>query len=205
MSIKKKEGLSHKVTLENISLQISSLEKKISRFEKKIIEEDKKIEAGEEAELAELQKLEELERKLERDIHVSPLKKVTLRDFSKSMIGAFFGVLGHFAFYYGVNISENISVMRATMLYIVAFIVGFLFLYYAGFKNVRRSTIFYFMPLRLFVIYTTSIMTIIVVLFLFGFIGVEKGFIEIYKLVATISILAVMGAAAADLIGKEPE
>jgi hypothetical protein len=63
------------------------------------LKEEYKIEAEESEELDELKNLENLEHQLEEELKVKPLTKITYRDFSKSVIGALFGILGHFSFF----------------------------------------------------------------------------------------------------------
>lgn len=178
-------------------------EEKVEAEEEKVEAEEHKVEADEEAQLVELKKLESIEQEIEEQVKVKPFRKISYRDFSKSAIGAFFGILGHFSFFYGVELSKDISVARADVLYFVAFIIGAVFLYTTGYKSGSKNV--WFMLLRLFIIYFTSIVTIVIVLFLFNFANMDSSFIELYKTVATISILAVMGAIAADLIGRESE
>ncbi len=61
------------------------------------------------------------------------------------------------------------------------------------------------MPIRAIVIYISAIVTTIVVLLLYGKIDFTMPFITIYNIVAAISVLAVLGAGTADLIGKNEE
>jgi uncharacterized membrane protein len=188
-----------KTTLQSIDKRLKSIEKIL----KKEYEEEKKIEAEQILEEKELEKIEKLEQELEKEIHTSPLKNITYRGFTKSAVGAFFGILGHFSFFYGIKISEHISMTRASVLYVIAFIIGAMFLYFTGFRKVTPKTVFHLVPLRLLVIYVTSIATILLVLYLYDYVSFGQSFAEVYKTVATISILAVMGAATADLIGRE--
>ena len=182
----------------NILKKISRIEKE----EKEELEKEENIELEEAKEFNELEKIEDMEKNLEKELKIKPLKKITYKDFYKSVIGAFFGILGHFSFFYGVEIAHNITVLRASALYVIAFIIGLIFLYMTGFRKVEKNPAWHILPLRLFIIYFTSIVVVIIVLFVFDFISLATPFIETYKIVATISILAVMGAVAADLIGK---
>jgi uncharacterized membrane protein len=166
------------------------------------LEENQLLEAEDQEEYAQLKKLENMEKQLKTELKVKPMQKITYRDFSKSVIGALFGILGHFSFFYGVEIAKSISIIRATILYVVAFVIGATFLYLTGYRQLDTKESKSIAPMRLLIIYSTSIVLVIAVLYLFDFIGVHTSFLEIYKSVATISILAVMGAATADLIGK---
>ena len=198
------------------------VDKRLDRIEKKLdllaknqgtlIKEEKRIEQEEEEEIREqkeeideLKTLEKLENKIDSEVKKSPLTRITLRDFFKSIIGAFIGIIGHFSFFYGVEIAHNISVTRATFLYIVAFIIGLLYVYFAGFRKVQDTDLGKFVPVRVLTIYVTSIVVIILTLYLFGFFTHETSLTEIYKTVSAISILAVLGAATADLIGGGKE
>jgi len=188
-----------------VSDRLAALEKEVkglSKLLKKNISEEKEIEKEELSEIDELKKLEELEKEIGAEVNVKPITKITYRDFTKSAVGAFFGVLGHFSFFYGVKISEHISVERATLLYLTALAVGALFLYFTGFRRVSRL---HMIPIRLAIIYVTSLAIAFIVLLLFDYASFEHGFTSVYKTLASISILAVMGAAAADLLGKESE
>jgi uncharacterized membrane protein len=181
---------------------IANQKKILKKLDKILTDEDLELK-HDLSETEELEKIVDLEKSLSREIKEKPLRKITYRDFSKSIVGAFFGVLGHFAFFYGVKISHEITIMRASILYIVAFFIGVLFIYLTGFRKIQHKKHLIFVPIRLLVIYFTSIVVVIAVLSLFGYINNTIPFTEIYKQVAAVSILAVMGAATADLIGKE--
>ena len=196
-----------KTTVSNADIlkRLDSIDRKLNalpKLERKIFEEEEKIEGEEEAEIIELKKLEKLEKELENDVKVNPLTKIGLHDLTKSIIGAFFGVLGHFSFFYGVKLAENISMGRATLLYIIAFFIGFFLLYQSGFRKLDKKYWSY-IPSRISIIYVNSIVVIFIVLVLFNYISFDSTFVEIYKTVASVSILAVMGAATADLLGRD--
>ena len=144
-----------------------------------------------------------LERKVEEEVKVSPLVKITYRDFIKGTIGAFFGIIGHFAFVEGLHLAETMSMLRASILYVVAFFLGLLILYYSGFRKVNSKKILKILPLRLITIYSVAIIDILAVLIMFGELSFFSPFGEVYKKVASIIVLAVLGAGTADLIGKE--
>ena len=197
--------MSKKVS-DDVSTQLRSIDKRLKKIESGIVglkSDEDEILADEQSELEELQKLESLEKKLAANV-TKPLANITYRDFTRSAVGAFFGILGHFSFFYGIKISEHISVTRASLLYITAFFVGLLFLYFTGYRKTKKAS-HGLLFVRLLVIYSTSIFVIFLILFLFDYISFAQGFASIYKTVATISIIAVMGAVTADLLGKEPE
>lgn len=170
------------------------------RGQKKILNEEKKIER---LQHQELQTLESLKKEISRDVGEHPLTRITRADIVRSIIGALIGTVGHFAFFYGVEIADRISFFRASFLYILSLIVCFFFMYYSGFRKVKEIRIFRFIPLRVAVVYLISITVVISTLFIFGFIGFSSGFVHTYKATATTLLLAVLGASTADILGKK--
>lgn len=189
-------------------------QKKILKNEKRIIGEEKKIEKFETKELKEeniaikddkeiLDELNKLEKQIKK-ASSNPIKNITKRDIIKGFIGAFIGVMSHFAFSKAADIALTLSFLRATVLYLVAFIIIIVMLYYSGFRSVEKSIVLKVMPIRAIVLYTVSILTIVFVYLLFGKLHFVS-FKEIYILVSASIILAVMGAGTADLIGRSEE
>ena len=181
------------------------IDERLARIEERLtsIEEEESALLGEEAdELGELAKLEALEEEIKSEVTHKPLARITYHDFTKGMIGAFFGIVGHFAFFYGARIAEAITLARAHALFVTSLGLLIVFLYFSGFRKVKRSK-HMFMPARVLVIYLTAHTVIAFVLFLFGMIDVGMPAVEVYKNVAAVSILAVMGAATADMLGAE--
>ena len=187
-------------------------QKKILEGQKKILKEETKIQTLEKQDLEvdklsekeQFEKLKELE-SLEKDIKLSitnPLKNITKMDAAKGFVGAFFGTIGHFAFYKGLEISTTLSVLQSTILYLVSIFILVIALYFSGFRKIEKNTIIKFMPIRTLLLFSVSVLTIILVYILFGRITFESSFIEIYQSVSSVIILAVLGAATADLIGK---
>ncbi|MBR9700314.1 DUF2391 family protein [Candidatus Woesearchaeota archaeon] len=168
----------------------------------KVEHDEEEVLHDEEAQLDELQKLEELEKDIDEQVKGTPLGKITGRDFTKALIGAVFGTIGHFAFIYGTKIAHDISLTRASILYVASLILAILFMYFAGFRRIDKTAL-KFIPIRVSVIYITSIVVVLVVLAIFGFITSSTPWEEVFKMVSTISILAVFGASAADLLGRE--
>ncbi|MEW5896282.1 MAG: hypothetical protein AB1668_01190 [Nanoarchaeota archaeon] len=158
---------------------------------------------AEKIEEQELQELERLKRDVEKKSGLHPLTKITRADIVRSIIGALIGTVGHFAFFYGAELAERISMVRATSLYLLSIIVCFLFMYYSGFRKVKEIRIFRFIPLRVGIVYITSILVVMGTLFVFGFIDIHTTFADAYKTVATTLLLAVLGACTADILGKE--
>ena len=178
--------------------------KRIGKLEK-TIEKDiaEKLETDDEEELSELKRIGELEKTIEKDVAESPLKKITKRDITKGVIGAFFGVVGHFAFVEGVHVAEHFSLLRSIMLLVTAFIILVVFLYFTGFRKVDDDFVFKILPIRAIVIYISAIITIYFVLLIYGKIEFTTTFMTVLNTVSAISILAVIGAGSADLIGKQ--
>ena len=165
-----------------------------------LLSEEKKIES---IGLKELRELEELKAEVKKDTSSHPLTRITRADIVRSTIGALIGTVGHFAFFYGVELAEKITFNRATLLYILSLVVAFLFMYYSGFRKVKEIRIFRFIPARVTVVYIISLIVVAGTLFLFGFIDITTDFNLIYKAIATTLLLAVLGASTADILGKE--
>lgn len=193
---------------------LSKEEKKIEKEEKEVKQEvamaaneEKIAQEKEEAlvskEITDLNELKKLEEQINEQVKNSPLKKITYRDFTKGMIGAFVGIVAHFSFLEGMHIAESFDMIRATLMYITSFAIGVTFLYFSGFRAIDDKVVMKFIPLRILVIYSSAIFVIFVVLWLFGVITFQSHFEEVYKTVSAISILAMLGACTADLIGKE--
>ena len=185
--------------------KILSKEKEIEKLEKEELSKEEELKASvlktEEETLAEL---EELQKNLDKSLS-SPMKKITKRDVFKGFIGAFVGIIGHFAFLKASDVALEISILRATILYFVAFLIIIIMLYFTGFRKVEMRIVMKFMPFRAGILFTVSIVTIIFVNMIFGKIHPPIEFSEIYKLVSANIILAVIGAGTADLIGRVDE
>lgn len=201
-----KESLSEKLDL------ILKNQKAILKNEDKILGEEFKLEDLEKEELtkednnfqSEEDAIKEL-KQLEKDVKknsISPLNKITKRDLFKGFVGAFVGITGHFAFSEGAEIAELITWERATFMYIIAFLMIVIMLYYTGFRKVQKHIILRFMPLRATTLYLVSILAIIFVNLLFGKFHYPYHFVEIYNIIGATIILAVLGAGTADLIGN---
>ncbi len=171
-----------------------------SQLEEKLLLEEKKIER---MQVKEFEDLEALRAEVKKDSTAHPLTRITTSDLVRSTIGALIGTVGHFAFFYGVELGEKITIGRATFLYIFSLVVAFMFMYYSGFRKVKEIRIFRFIPIRVAVVYIVSLVVVVGTLFLFGFIDYTTHFELIYKAVATTLLLAVLGASTADILGKE--
>jgi len=182
----------------NLSMIMPKNLKRIKR-QKQILNREEKIER---LQLQELQTIKSLKKEISKDVGEHPLTRITRADIVRSVVGALIGTVGHFAFFYGVEIAEKISIFRASFLYIFSLIISFLFMYYSGFRKVKEIRIFRFIPLRVAVVYLISIVVVISTLFIFGFIDFSSGFIHVYKVTAATLLLAVLGASTADILGK---
>lgn len=185
-------------------------------LERKLLQEERKIEAEEsieksnenkeekllEKEESDLEKLEKIEEEIRAEVGEHPLAKVTFKDITKGLVGAFIGLAIHYTFVYGVEISENLTMTRATIMFPLTFLVGLLFIYATGFRKVQDKKLLIFMPLRLLVLYTCALVMSILVLYLF-YPAFGHEFEESYKMIAGVMLAAVVGACTADLLGKE--
>jgi uncharacterized membrane protein len=182
----------------------SGIEKRLARIERILITDtriDHRVEHEEEEELAELKKIEELETTIKQDLAQHPLTKITYHDITKGLIGSFFGVVGHFAFFKGPELASHLSMLRATALIFCSMLLLVVFLYFTGFRRIKEYHAY--LPARFLVLYMTAIGVATAVLFLFGVLTFPIDFHMLYTNIAALSILAVMGAATADMIGGE--
>ncbi len=152
--------------------------------------------------LDQVEKLEAVEKQIRIDVGEHPLRKITYKDVGKSMVGAFVGLLSHYAVLEGVLFAHEISIARASFMYLVSLLIGLVVLYYTGFRKIKDIKVLSLLPLRLAIIYGVTLLTIIMVLFIIGKLD-GLNFIEIYKTVAALSMPAIIGAAVADLIGGD--
>jgi uncharacterized membrane protein len=194
-----------KVSLIDINRKLDTViknQRELLKQEASELEIEHKIEQKESKELSELERLERIEKEIEKVVVPHPLTKITYHDIARGILGSFVGVLAHYTFIYGIKVAEEISLLRAYLLFPVAFIVGGIFMYCTGFRKVRDPKILWFLPVRLLVLYTISlVMTFSVLLFF------SPDFGQVWdtsvKQLATVTLLGVIGAITADLIGKE--
>ncbi|MDD5650871.1 MAG: DUF2391 family protein [Candidatus Nanoarchaeia archaeon] len=211
--MKKKKGGNSLSRIESKLNQILNLEKTEVKEEKVLKKEEDEVEVLEKLQLKkiaeeelELKKIEEFEQELKKQVGSHPLTKITIRDVSKGLVGAFFGIVSHYAFVEGADIAKEFTFLRATILLIFSFFLGFTFMYATGFRKIKEKTLVKFFPLRVISIYLISLVSIFIALTLYGEIQLGFGMLDwllIYKQVASISIPAIMGASAAELIGGE--
>lgn len=183
---------------------LATIDARLDRIEKLVLNQqalEAKVDQEEGEELDELKRIEELENAIRKDLAEHPLTKITYHDVTKGMIGSFFGVVGHFAFFKGPDLASHLSIGRATLLLVTSMLLLVFFLYFSGFRRVTEYHAY--LPLRFLVIYVTAITVATAVLFLFDVLHFPIDFHLLFTNVAALSILAVMGAATADLIGGE--
>ena len=181
--------------LDQINKKLDKLIKIESKQSEEQDEDSKEIEKLEKDQLKEL---EELEEDLKKEIGEHPLRKITQKDIAKGVIGALVGVISHFVFVEGVHLAEVLPLSRIGLMYIVSFIIGAIFLYATGFRKVKQVRVLKFLPIRVIVIYMVSLVIITLVLTLFQ---QFHSFEELFRQVGVLSLPAIIGASAADLIG----
>lgn len=209
---KKAKKAKQKLSLELINQKLDKIlsnqalllgeEKRIEKGEIAEEKEEEKLERTEKEELGELKRLEEIEKEVQKELKVHPLSRITYKDIAKGAVGAFAGLLIHYTFTYGLKTAEQIDVARATILFPLSFIVGALFLYFTGFRKVKDPKLIKFLPARVMVLYTISMVVSFLVLMLF-YPEFGSNLTLTYKQLAAFSISAVVGACTADLIGGD--
>ncbi|MEK6983026.1 MAG: hypothetical protein AABX33_00500 [Nanoarchaeota archaeon] len=182
----------------NVKTKVEDIEKKEEEIEKKeteIITEEKKIELEE-------KKVEKLEEEIKNEVMTKPLKKISLKDINKGIIGAFIGVVAHFGFIYGKTIAKYISVPRASLLFMFSYLVILILMYETGYREIKEKRLLGILPRRATIIYFTSLFVVVIIFFLFNLIDLSD-ISGLYKEIAVTSVLASVGAGTADLIGKD--
>ena len=195
--ILKKEG-----EIEKEEKKIELEERGLERAEKKEAEEEMAVEREEKHALSELEKLQELEKEVKKEVFPHPLKTITYKDVARGSIGALFGAVAHYTFIYSIEVAQNITFLRAILIFILSLVIGGIFLYATGFRKIKDPKVVIYLPLRLLVLYATSIAVSLIVLWFFvpSFgITFEEGF----KQVSTTTLLAIIGACTADLLGRD--
>jgi len=203
---KKKQSMDNKLD------SIISAENRLLHEEQTVEREEKKIESEEveidklgdtlKKEETDIEKLEKIEEEIKSEVGVHPLAQVTLKDITKGFIGAFIGLAIHYTFVYGVEIAQQMTMMRATIMFPLTFLVGILFIYATGFRKVQDTKLLVYMPIRLLILYICSLIMSILVLYLF-YPDFGSSFATSYKMVAAVMLAAVVGACTADLLGKD--
>ena len=174
------------------------VKKRTGRYVSKTLESIKKEEMGIELEEKKIEKAEE---NIINLVKVKPLSGITVKDVNKGVIGAFVGVVAHFGFIYGKEIAEKISPTRATLLYLFSYSLIIILMYETGYRKIKEKRIMKVLPLRATVIFLISIIVILFIFLLFDQIDFSN-IGMLYSEVAVTSVLAVLGASTADLIGR---
>ena len=170
-------------------------EKEIGKKEDAIAEEEGKIEK-------ETEEIEKLEKEIKKEVTQKPLTKFNVKDLNKGIIGAFIGVVAHFAFVYGKQIAKDITATRATVLIIFSYVLIIILMYETGYRDIKEKKLLGILPIRATVIFITSIIVILIIFFLFNQIDISD-LVGLYKQIAVTSVLAALGAGTADLIGRD--
>ena len=181
-----------------IEEKINGMEKKeeeIGEKEAEILSEEKQLEK-------ETERIEKLEKEIKKEMMQKPLTKFNMKDLNKGIIGAFIGVVAHFAFVYGKQIAKDITATRATVLIIFSYLLIILLMYETGYREIKEKRLLGVMPIRATVIFLTSIIVILVIFFLFNQVDLSD-LTGLYKQIAVTSVLAALGAGTADLIGRD--
>ncbi|MBI3051794.1 DUF2391 family protein [Candidatus Woesearchaeota archaeon] len=203
--MKKKKGSSVSKKLDKILKGQDRLYKEELKLETEEAEAKKgeeQVKELEKKQLTEIEALERIEKEVEKEVKQHPLTKVTINDLWRGSLGAFVGTTLHYTVYYGVEIAENLTVSRATIIYILSFIVGAVFLYITGFMKIKDKAALKYLPIRVTLLYAVSILVSVGVLYLF-FPAFGASFEDAYKQTATVSLIAVIGACTADLLRRE--
>jgi uncharacterized membrane protein len=204
ITILKKEDqiLAREQKIEKDEKRIEHLESTEVQLEHEAIAEEKKEDVTQQQENTELAKLAKIENEVRNEVLQHPLTKITLKDFMKGLVGGFIGVVVHFTFTYGVELAQNISVTRATVLYLLSFLIGAGFLYGTGFRKITDKSILWLLPYRILVLYSTAVLvTFCTLAFFYTHFFVDLSLA--YRQVAVVNLSAVIGACTADLIGRE--
>jgi uncharacterized membrane protein len=192
------EGKKVEERINDVEKKEDEIEKKEGRIEKnelQIMTEEKKLEK-------ETEKVEKLEKQIKKEVTEKPLTRLSMRDVNKGIIGAFIGVVAHFAFIYGRELAKDISTTRASILLVASYLVIIILMYETGYRNIKEKRLLLILPRRATAIYLTSIVMIVVIFFLFNLIDLSKP-LDLYKQIAVTSVLSSMGAGTADLIGRD--
>tara|TARA_Y100000310_G_C20314943_1_gene637975 strand:- start:23 stop:601 length:579 start_codon:yes stop_codon:yes gene_type:complete len=175
--------------------------KKIDKKLNKILKYEKEQKKADNRQLKQDEDVEDDIEKIKKDLEGNPLKKITTKDVGKALIGSFIGLTSHYAFLEGAHFADNLTIVRATILLVIAYAIGLIFIYVAGFRKVKQIRLLSFIPARVTLIYVVSLIVIYFVFYIFG-LTEHATTIDIYKQMAAVSIPAIIGASAADLIGK---
>ena len=174
--------------------KVESGEADIKKEEIKIIGEEKKVEK-------EAERVEAAEKEIKKEMTEKPLTSLTMHDINKGIIGAFIGVVAHFAFIYGRQIAKDITTARAAVLIIFSYVLIVMLMYETGYRDIKEKRLFGILPKRATAIYVTSLVVIPLIFFLFNQLNLSDP-VDLFKQIAVSSVFASIGAGTADIIGK---
>lgn len=186
-------------------IDLEVLNKKLDqvlRLERKQFKKESSVERLERKQLKELDEIQELEESIKKRVGKHPLRKITYKDLGKALIGAFIGIVSHFTVLKGIDFAFNISFLRATSYFAISYFIGFIFLYYTGFRKIKQRKFLVLLPVRLTFIYVVTLLAVVLAIYIFTYTQ-DITFIELYKQAAVVSLPAIIGASAADLIGND--
>jgi len=69
-------------------------------------------------------------------------------------------------------------------------------------EKVKTERLIHLIPVRVTIMFAISIISSVVILFMFNQISFITGAVEVYKIVANVSVLAMFGAMTADFLGE---
>src|SRR3989338_3649899 len=150
----------------------------------------------------ETERVEKFEKEIKKEVTQQPLKQFTIKDLNKGIIGAFIGVVAHFAFIYGKTIATQITTLRASILFAFSYVLIIILMYETGYREIKEKRILGILPKRATAIYVTSIVMIPVIFLLFNQLNFSDP-VGMFKEIAVTSVLASVGAGTADLIGRD--
>src|SRR3989338_4601470 len=175
-----------------IEQRVENIEKRESKMQKneiEIMKEEAKIEKETGRIEKETEKVEKLEKQIKKSVTTKPLSIFTMKDLNKAIVGAFVGIVAHYAFIYGKEIAKNISITRASFLIAFSYILIIILMYETGYREVKEKRFLGILPKRATAIYITSIIVIIVVFFLFNQLNLDD-LPGLYKEISVTLVLA---------------
>jgi uncharacterized membrane protein len=198
---KKQDGLSKGKTIRQQEVEIERLEQDVERKEKEILHEEQVILRTEKQLLVKGEQIRKEAQVIYEKLHLPPLRKVTRLDINKGIIGAFFGLVSHFAFLSSGRVIDAMTLPRAFLVLALTYAVGFIMIERTGYRVIREQRYLGFIPARVTVIYLTALIVSLFVLILFD--QIHSFYIpELIKTLAVTSLLAIPGAAGAHMLGR---
>lgn len=189
-----------KQILLNQKRQITEMKSSEVQLQQDIIEAETGLpNLSQDKEIAEIQRLEA---DIKSGVQPSPIRRITYKDVTNGFVGAFVAVVNQFAFADGFRIAEHYTIFQSSLLLLTSFFIIVLFIYYTGFRKTTDGFVFRFLPVRAGSLYLVSLLVSVMVPFAFKTLTIDMPFSVMYGTIASISVLAVLGAGTADLLGK---